>query len=230
MIASIHQPAYIPWLGYFDKLSKSDIHIFFDDAEYSKNNLFNRNKIKTPQGAIWLTVPIKYKSGLPINKTKIDNSSVWQEEHWKTLNANYARAPHFKKYSDIFFKKIYSQDWEFLSDLTIEMNKIIADLLEIKVKFMKSSDLNVEGKRNEKLINLCKKAEADVYLSGQGARVYMDENLFLLNNIKVIYQEFQHPAYEQLWGDFIPNLSAFDFLFNCGGEKFRKISKINSIK
>lgn len=206
-------------------MAKSDIHIFFDDAEYSKNNLFNRNKIKTPQGEMWLTVPIKYKSDLPINKTKIDNNFAWQEKHWKTLKMNYARAPYFKKYSDVF-EKIYLQNWEYLSDLMIEMNKIIAGLFGIKIKFMKSSDLNVEGRKSEKLINLCKEAGADVYLSGQGAKTYMDENLFLLNNIKVIYQEFIYPEYPQLWGDFIPNLSALDFLFNCGGEKFKDINKL----
>ncbi|MBI2627886.1 MAG: WbqC family protein [Candidatus Niyogibacteria bacterium] len=222
MIASIHQPAYIPWLGYFDKIARSDIHIFLDDAEYSKNNLFNRNKIKTSQGEMWLTVPVQYKSDAPINQIKIDNSVNWREKHWKAISINYARAPYFKKYSDSF-KEIYSQDWEFLSDLTVEMNKNIAGLLGIKTKFVKSSDLNVEGRKNEKLINLCLAIGADSYLSGQGAKTYMDGELFLQKNIKVQYQEFQPFVYEQLWGKFIPNLSVIDFLFNCGGDALKNV-------
>lgn len=222
MIISIHQPAYIPWLGYFDKIAKGDIHIFFDDAEYSKNNLFNRNKIKTAQGELWLTVPIKYKSDALICTTKIDNSSDWKKKHWKTIKLNYAEAPYFKDYADIF-ENFYLQGQEYLSDLTIGMNKIIAELIGIKVKFIKSSDLKVDGKKNEKLINLCKAVGADIYLSGQGAKAYMDEEFFLANNIKIHYQEFHHPVYKQLWGEFIPNLSIIDFLFNCGADKFKEI-------
>jgi len=229
MIVSTHQPAYVPWLGYFDKIAKSDIHIFFDDADYSKNNLFNRNKIKTPKGESWITIPISYKSSMPICETKIDNSSNWTENHLKTIKMNYAKAPYFKEYSDIF-EKFYSQKWDYLSDITIPMNKLIAKALGIKIKFIKSSELNVEGAKNEKLINLCKAVGADTYLSGRGAKdvnfnphgkPYLDEEMFLKNNIKVKYQQFSHPTYKQLWGNFIPNLSIIDFLFNCGVDKFK---------
>lgn len=220
MTVSIHQPAHLPWLGYFDKIAKSDFHIFFDDAEYSKNNLFNRNKIKTPRGELWLTIPVKYKSDLPICKTLIDNSADWKKNHWKTIKINYSKAPFFENYSD-FFEKFYLQNWKYLSDFTIAMNKVISELLGIKVKFVKSSELKAGGKKNEKLINLCKAVGADVYLSGQGAKTYMDEELFLKNNIKINYQKFSHPEYKQLWGKFMPNLSIIDFLFNCGGDKFK---------
>jgi hypothetical protein len=215
MIASIHQPAYIPWLGYFDKISKSDVHIFFDDAQYSKNNLFNRNQIKTPKGKIWLTIPVKYKWGNAINETEIDNSINWREKHWKTITCNYSKALFFKEYAGIF-EDFYSKDWNILSDLTIAMNKIISETMGIKTKFIKSSDLNAEGMSNEKFISLCKTVGADIYLSGQGAKVYMNEELFNKNKITVEYQEFSYPEYKQLWGDFIPNLSAIDYLFNCG--------------
>lgn len=221
MTASIHQPAYIPWLKYFHKIAKSDIHVFLDDVEYSKNNLFNRNKIKTAQGEAWLTIPIKYKSDNLIYETKIDNNSNWRKKHWKTIKLNYSKTPYFKEYANIF-EKFYSQDYEHLSDLTIAINKAIAKLLGIKVKFIKSSELKVEGAKNEKLINLCKAVGADTYLSGQGAKAYMDKDLFLSNGIKVNYQEFLDPIYEQLWGDFIPNLSIIDFLFNCGKEEIKK--------
>jgi len=219
MKISIHQPVYLPWLGYFDKIAKSDLHIFFDDAKYSKNNLFNRNTIKTPQGSSWLTIPIKYKSDALICETKIDNTSDWQKAHWKTIQMNYAKAPYFKDYAEIF-EKIYQKNWDNLSDINMEMNKAIADLLGIKTKFIKSSDLKVAGARNEKLIALCKAVGADTYLSGQGAKVYIDEKLFSQNNIKIVYQELSYPEYTQLWGEFIPNLSIIDYLFNCGTKKF----------
>ena len=227
MIASIHQPAYIPWLGYFDKMAKSDVHIFLDDAKYSKNNLFNRNKIKTPRGEAWLTIPVKYKSDLSIYQTEIDNSTGWASSHSKTLKMNYSRAQFFD-YFQALLPRFYSncfKECKYLSDFTIEMNKAISWWLDIETKFVKSSDLKVKGVKNEKLINLCKAVGADTYLSGQGAKAYMDEELFLANNIKVHYQEFHHPVYKQLWGNFIPNLSIIDFLFNCGAEKFKEINK-----
>lgn len=230
---SIHQPAYIPWLGYFDKIAKSDIHVFLDDVEYSKNNLFNRNKIKTPAGEQWLTIPVKYKSDNLICETKIDNSVDWQKKHWKTIKLNYTRAPYFKQYEEVF-AEIYSKPWKYLAEINIEMNKAIAEILGIKVKFVKSSELNVKGMKNEKLINLCKILEADTYLSGQGAKSmeinpynkpYLDENLFLKNNIKVSYQEFHYPEHHQPWGKFIPNLSIIDMLFNCGSENSQFLTK-----
>jgi len=215
MIVSIHQPAYIPWLGYFDKISKSDIHIFFDNAQYSKNNLFNRNKIKTPQGDVWLTIPVKYKKGKSINEIEIDNSTNWREKHWKTITCNYSKSLFFDKYIGIF-EYFYLNDWRYLSDFTIAMNKKICQMMGIQTKFVISSEIQTDGISNEKLINLCKKVDADVYLSGQGAKVYMNEKLFNESKIKVEYQNFSYPTYKQLWGDFIPNLSVIDYIFNCG--------------
>lgn len=221
MIISIHQPAYIPWLGYFDKIAKSEIHIFLDDAEYSKNNLFNRNKIKTPQGWMWLTVPIYYKSNMQLCDTKISNTSKWTRKHWQSIKTNYSKAEYFKNYSDEIMG-FYLREWKKLTDFTISMNKKIAALLGIKTKFVKSSELRALGTRNEKLINLCKAIGADTYLSGQGAKPYMDEKLFLANNIKIRYQDFHQSTYKQLWGEFIPNLSVLDFLFACGTGAFAK--------
>lgn len=224
MIISIHQPAYIPWLGYFDKMAKSDVHVFLDDAEYSKNNLFNRNKIKTPGGWMWLTIPVYYKSNKLICETEIDNHLNWSKKHWNALRTNYGRTKYFKEYSQIL-ETFYLMEWEYLSDITISMNKTIASMLGIDVKFVKSSEIEVSGRGNEMLINLCKALGGDTYLSGQGAKAYMDDSLFLANGVKVVYQEFNHPIYEQLWGEFIPNLSIVDFLFNCGADEFKRIIK-----
>ena len=223
-VVSIHQPAYIPWLGYFHKISQSDVHVFYDDAEYSKNNFFNRNKIKTPQGECWLTIPVEYHSAQNINQTKIIPNTNWQKNHWQTIRGNYARAPYFKEYED-FFAAFYQKQWNYLSALTMEMNKAICRLLGIKTKFFISSELGVSGKSNEKLINICAAVGADTYLSGKGAvdvsanpygKPYLDIGLFKKAGIGVKVQEFQHPAYKQIYGEFTPNLSILDFIFNCG--------------
>jgi hypothetical protein len=220
MIASIHQPAYLPWLGYFDKISKSDVHIFFDNALYSKKNIFNRNKIKTPLGGIWLTIPLRNKSRSKfLNEIEIDNSSNWREKHWKTISSNYKKALFFNEYAGIF-EELYSMDWKILTDLTMKMNEKICETMGIKTKFFKSSEFETEGKKNERIISLCKAIGADVYLSGQGAKVYMNDELFHENKITVEYQEFSYPEYHQLWGDFIPNLSVIDYMFNCGIEPY----------
>jgi len=170
MIVSIHQPAYIPWLGYFDKISKSDIHIILDDAEYSKNDLFNRNIINTPEGWIWLTIPIKYKNKTPINQIKIDNSKKWKRKHWNSIKFNYSKSLFFKEYSKNL-EKLYFQDWKNLSDFTIAVNKEILSLLGIKTKLVKSSEINAPGSKNEKLLNLCKATKATTYFSGEGAKI-----------------------------------------------------------
>jgi len=195
------------------------VHIFFDDAEYSKNNLFNRNKIKTANGWQWLTIPVNYKSDNLINETKIDNTIDWQKKHWKTICLNYGQAKKFQSLAGTF-NKFYQKDWKYLADLTIEMNTAICQMLKIKTKLIKSSKLKVIGKGNVKLINLCKKVKANTYLSGQGAKIYMDDAMFQRYNIKVKYQQFKSLIYQQLWGDFIPDLSIIDYLFNQGIPKF----------
>ena len=234
MIVSIHQPAYIPWLGYFHKIANSDAHIFLDDVEYSKNNLFNRNKIKTSQGVVmWLTIPVKRNNRALLSETLIDNSANWQKKHLLSIKSNYSKASFFEKYFDIF-QKIYSKPYDLLSEFNIDLNKKISSLFGIKTNFVKSSDLNVKGKSNERLINLCNNIGADTYLSGKGAisiddnacgKPYLSKSMFKTYNIDLRIQDFKQPYYNQLWGAYISNLSAIDFLFNMGGENFKKIVK-----
>ena len=205
-VVSIHQPAYIPWLGYFHKINQSDIHVFYDDAQYSKNNLLNRNKIKTPQGEQWLTIPVEYHSTQKINQTKISPRVNWQKKHWHSIKGNYSKAPYFKKYEG-FFKKFYEKEWNYLSELTVEMNTGICRLLGITTKLLLSSELKAQGGSNEKLINICKLVGANTYLSGKGAvykdpdssiKPYLDKNLFIKQNIsflealllRILYKSF----------------------------------------
>ncbi len=214
MIVSIHQPAYIPWLGYFDKIAKGDIHIFLDDALYSKNNLFNRNKIKTPNGWQWLTIPVSGHIHLPLNEIKIDKTHNWQQQHWTAIKLNYSRSKCFNRIA-AELEPLYQNSWEYLTDFNISMNRAISRILKIKTKFFQSSRLKVEGSGCQRLINLCRKFKADTYLSGQGAKkIYMDETVFKDYKIKIVYQQFKLKSYPQLWGQFIPDLSVLDYLFN----------------
>jgi hypothetical protein len=216
MIVAIHQPNFLPWLGYFYKVAKCDVFVFLDDAQYSKNSFINRNKVKTSQDAIWLTVPVSFKFGELINEVKINNQIPWREKHLKTFEMNYKRADFFEDVFEII-KGIYcSKDWQNLSDLNISLAEAIACYLGLNTPFVKSSTLSVEAKSTELLMQIVKKVGGDIYLSGFGGVKYQEETEFAKAGIKLMYSDFNHPVYKQLWGDFIPNLSVMDLLFNAG--------------
>lgn len=233
MIVGIHQPNYLPWLGYFYKIAKSDVFVFLDNVPYTKNSIINRNKIKTQHGAMWLTVSVltKGRYGQLINEVEINNNIHWSKTHWKTICTNYVKAPYFQEYMSLF-ESVYQREWRKIADLNETLIRLICEILSIKsVKVIRASELDVSGKSTELLINICKAVGADTYLSGFGGKKYMDEKLFEKNGIKLKYYEVQHPIYKQLWADFIPNLSVIDLLFNeghliCYPERF-KIMKVN---
>ena len=219
MIVAIHQPNYLPWLGYFYKIANCDVFVFLDNVQYSKNDVINRNKIKTPQGEAWLTVGILSKGhyGQPINEVKINNDVPWAGTHWKSLAQNYRKAPYFREYEGLF-ENVYRHKWEGLADLNKHLTGIVLEILGIKgVKLVLASELSASGKSTELLINICKAVGGDVYLSGFGGKNYMDEAAFEKEGLVLRYYDFKHPTYSQLWGDFIPNLSIVDLLFNEGG-------------
>lgn len=217
MIVGIHQPNYIPWIGYFYKILKSDKFVILDDVQYIKNSFINRNRIKTPQGAAWLTLPVYFKGnfGDNINEIKLKNELGWKDKHLKTIEMNYKKSQYFDNYFNDL-KNIYDKEHEFLSDLNTDLIFFFMDCLNIKTEVIKSSQLNILGTSTERLVNICKCLEADEYLSGTGGQNYQDEQFFKENNIKLTYSDFKHPVYQQLWGEFIPNLSILDFIFNYG--------------
>lgn len=216
MIITIHQPEYLPWIGFFDRVSKADIFVILDDVQYQKNGFINRNKIKTSQGWQWLTVPVKERESMKkINEVEINNQIDWRQNHWKSLLYNYNKAPCFKKYSD-FFEENYKKKWDSLADLDIYLIENIMDMLGIKTETKISSLLNIKGEATDRLVNMCKMLGVDTYLSGPGGKEYMDLDKFKKQNINVIFQEFTHPIYVQQFGEFIPNLSIIDLLFNQG--------------
>jgi len=214
MKIAIHQPEYLPYLGFFDRISKADVFIILDTVQYQKNAFINRNKIKTPKGWQWITVPIKNREALKsINETEIENKTDWKQTHWKSLLYNYKRAPNFRKYAD-FFEDAYKKEWNLISDLNIYFIKNIMEMLGMKKEIKIASSMNLAGSRDDLLIYICNSMGADAYLSGPGGKEYMDLEKYGKENIKVEFHEFTPPIYNQQFGEFIPNLSTVDFLFN----------------
>ncbi|MFH1459687.1 MAG: WbqC family protein [Candidatus Omnitrophota bacterium] len=221
MIISVHQPQYLPWLGYFHKIDKSDCFVFLDTVQYKKREFQNRNKIKTKNDWIWLTVPVKTKGSAaqPIFDVLVDNQTNWQAEHKKSLQVWYAKAPFFDKYFP-FFENVYEKQWCTLIDLNITIIKYILEVLEINTSIKLESDLGTTQKSTARIIEICQKLKAQEYLSGTGGREYLDETLFGQNNISLKYQKFTHPVYQQQVVDknsqFQPYMSIVDLLFNEG--------------
>jgi len=226
MILSVHQPQYLPWLGFFHKIAKSDIFVFLDDVQYKKREFQNRNKIRTKDGWLWLTVPVitKGKYTQKILEVEIDNTSDWAIEHFRSIELNYSKAEFFKEHRN-FFESLYKKKWEKLIDINLEIIKYIMNCWNIKTPVYFSSSLNLQTSKTQRIIDICKHFKADTYLSGSGGKDYLEESLFHQNNIKLIYQKFEHPVYQQCFSGFEPYMSAIDLLFNCGqdGRKYLEI-------
>ncbi|MFQ3675105.1 MAG: WbqC family protein [Endomicrobiia bacterium] len=222
MKISIHQPQYLPWAGYFNKILNSDIFVILDDVQYKKNEWQNRNRIKSSSGELWLTVPVHYTFGQKINEIKIDNKIFWSKKHLKSIELNYKRAPFFNEIFPLV-EKVLSKEYIYLVDINVELIKIILNYLEINKKIVKSSEYKIVGEKTLRLINICKTFGADIYLSGQGGKDYLVEEEFKKNGIKLEFQEYKVKEYPQLFNGFIPNLSILDILFNCGKEQTLKI-------
>jgi hypothetical protein len=215
MIISIHQPAYLPWLGYFDKIIRSDLFIYLDTVQLEKNSYSYRNKIKTPQGSAWLTIPLKMKghTSNTIKDVLIDNSQRWKKKHLKNIFFNYKKSPFFDElYPRI--EELYQQDFDFFSDLAYRHLLFWLSELDIDTKIIKSSDLNIDSKKSDLILDLCQHHNADKYLSGALGKDYLDENHFKEKGIKIEYQDYQHPAYQQLNGDFLSHMGVVDFCMN----------------
>lgn len=221
MILSAHQPQYLPWPGYFDKVDKSDVFVFLDNVQYKHREYQNRNRICAKQGCIWLTVPVITK-GLGrqlIKEVKIDNRAGWQKKHWESLKRCYNRAPFFSKYS-YFFEDVYTREWERLIELNIYIIEYLLKELGIKTPLNYESEIKTSSLGTERLIEICQKLKADTYLSGAGGKDYLEEDKFFKAGLKLEYQKFNYPQYNQVYTTkgipFLPNMSAIDLLFNYG--------------
>ena len=174
---AILQSNYIPWKGYFDLINMVDEFILYDEVQYTKNDWRNRNKIKTPQGIQWLTIPVRQESlDQKIKDTKISDKK-WNIKHWRTISQNYSKSKYFKDYKDIFEELYLKCDEEYLSQINYKFITTINEILEIKTKLRWSSEFELVDGQTEKLLGICKDCNADIYLSGPAAKDYFNEEV-----------------------------------------------------
>lgn len=218
MILAAHQLHYLPWLRYFHKIAHCDIFVVLDNIQFNKNGWQNRNKIKTPNGPLTLTVPVFQKFQQVLSEVQIDNKSPWRKKHGGALQSNYQKAHYFKEHES-FFREVYEKSWGGLNDLNEEIFFYLLKTLGIKTRVIRSSELALKGEATERLVGICKELGAETYLTGShAAQVYLDPSLFEQAGIKLLFQEFDCPQYPQLYPErgFTPELSIADLLFNCG--------------
>ncbi len=219
LILTAHQPAYLPWLGLFHKIALADRFVSFNQVQYQPKDWNNRNRIKAIDGPIWLTVPVLRKGYLEkkICDMAINNDMPWARKHWKSLQANYAKAPYFEKYAD-FFEDTYSRHWETLVELNEYMLRWFLDTLEIATPVESAGDNDFHGHKGTLVLDMCRKLGAAVYIFGAQGKDYADEVTFREAGITPIFQDYHHPIYSQLYGGFQSHLSIVDLLFNCGDD------------
>jgi hypothetical protein len=223
VILAAHQPHYLPWLGYLDKMAKADVFVVMDDLQYEEQNFQNRNRVKLNHGAGWLTVPLERgaQSDRICDKRIYNGGSArehWQHRHWRTLQIHYGKTPYFAQYAGEL-ERVYTSRWERLVDLDLHMLTLARSWLGITVPVLRSSSLGLEGQRTERILDLCRKVGATGYLSGRGGSCsYLDIDLLQRGGTTVVWQSFQHPTYPQRYPllGFVPRLGFLDVLFNCG--------------
>ncbi len=213
------QPGYLPWLGFFELMERSDVFIIYDDVDYNTSSWRNRNRIRTKDGSAWLTVPVltKGRSGQKINEVQINNNdSKWTQKHYKSLVQYYGRSPYFDRYNP-FFRDLYNSSWVKLIDLDMEIINYMRQELDIGTKIIYSSTLYGAGQKNVRIIEICREFAASEYISPNGAKSYIEPQLFEQANIKLKFQNYKHPVYRQVYDGFVSHLSTVDLLFNHGG-------------
>ena len=227
-VVAIHQPEYLPWLGFFKKMMNAELFVFLDDVQFRKKGWQNRNRIRINDGTTLLSIPVHTHSYPKINEVTIDNEKNWSIRHKKSILYNYARAPYFDEIKD-FIESIFEKKFQYLVNLNTEIIKFIMNELEIKSKIVFSSELEISKKGSDRVLDICKAVGADHYITGT---FWAESNLrveeFKKSNIDVEFQKFQHPIYKQIHGEFIPEMSIIDLLFNEGRKEAKKILQ-NSI-
>jgi hypothetical protein len=228
---AIHQPHYLPWLGYFAKWASADLFVFLDTVQYEKNGWQNRNRIKTPDGPRWLTVPVKARLGMTVSVVPIDTSQPWRARHLRSIENAYAKAPRWSKYRDAL-QSFYAREWERLAPLAVDSARWLADALGVSTPVRLASDLAVsDGPRPDataRLVAICRAVGADTYLAGRDGARYLDAEQFAVAGIAVSTQRYEHPLYGQGGGEFAPFLSALDLLLMQGDEALRILREGNT--
>jgi len=217
MRIAIHQPEYLGYLGFYNKMMNADAWILLDNVQLAKRDFVRRNRIRGPNGPMWLSIPVITKGRYYqlIQEVEVDNTQSWRKSHWKSIQYQYQRAPYFEQYAEQL-ASIYESEWRLLADLNIAVIETMARLLTVERPTYLASQLGVNGNSSQLLAELTQAVGGDVYLSGPMGRDYLDESLFHERGLRVEYNDFTHPVYPQAQGEFVPYLAAIDLLFNCG--------------
>tara|TARA_Y100001936_G_scaffold34250_1_gene32301 strand:- start:20585 stop:21292 length:708 start_codon:yes stop_codon:yes gene_type:complete len=222
----IRQPGYMPNIGFFKKIEYSDIFVFLDDTQFSKDSFDNRNKIKTKSNSKWISVPLKrpvFKKKL--NQVMISYDTDWIKSHTDLIYQNYKDAPYFSSYWNEI-KKILEQKSNLLIDLNLNLISYFLKILQINTTTIKSSELKITKTKTQRLIDICAQLNASCYISGIGGKNYVDESLFKNSDIKLTYENSIHPNYNQIHGNFMKNMSIIDLIFNEGEKSSEILKKI----
>jgi hypothetical protein len=231
LIVSINQPAYLPWLGYFDRIYQSDVHVVLDHVQFEKNSMVNRNKIRTITGTQMLTVPVcsAGKFGdIPINSIAIANQVKWNRKHWQAIMQSYSRAKYFDKYG-VYFEEKFNENWDILNILLKDITSYLLDQLGINTTIIYSSEMDVSGKKDQLVLNICKELGASKYLSGPFGRDYLSSSDFSSARIALEYHDYKHPTYTQCYDGFEKGMSVLDLLFNHGSKSLEILTSADSI-
>lgn len=218
MIVSINQPAYLPWLGYFDRIARSDIHVVLDHVQFEKNSFTNRNKIRTKEGSAWLTIPLSTKGkfgNLEIRNLEFASHGGWEKKHWASLRTSYIKAPFFARYGAAYEEIYAGKPVSFMPFVVGMLEQHLSDL-GIATKMLFSSQIPTVGHKSELVLSICKSLGASVYLSGSQGKCYLDERAFHDSGIGLKYQDYNHPTYRQTWPGFESHMGLLDLLFNHG--------------
>ena len=222
----IHQPDFLSYIGFFHRLLKSDLYVVLDDVQFvtgTSQSWMNRDKIKTQNGEKWLTVSVNKSSmNTNINEVSINYTFDWQKQNIELIKQNYKKAEFFDEIFP-YMQNLYENRFDKLADFNMASIRMLNNLFDINIPIVFSSELKTTKTKSERLVEILTQVGATHYLSGIGAKAYHQDEPFLEAGIEVLWQEFKHPTYKQLHGDFIPYLSSIDLLFNCGMEKSREI-------
>ncbi|MBS2966139.1 WbqC family protein [Actinocrinis puniceicyclus] len=224
-VITCHQPTYLPWAGLFHKLALADCFVVMDASEFTSRNWINRNRIKGPHGCFWLTVPVSRADcasrrlvDTAVQAAPPSDAASWQRRHWRSLESAYAHAPYWSRYAGMFEDLYLGRTWTRLAELNVVLLRRLAEVLGIEAEFVLASEVGWQGRKSRLVLDHCRRTAGSVYVSGINGRDYLIESEFRDAGISVVYQNYRGPAYPQLWGEFVPDLSVVDLLFNVGPE------------
>ena len=212
MKISIHQSQYLPWPAYFKKIAMSDKFVILDNVQFQKNGVQNRNKLRNKNGEFWITIPLSGSMKEKINEKKCSNEK-WKKKHFQSITQSYSKCSFWEEHK-VALEDLYANSNEYLNDINISFIKYFISEMDFETELHLASQLEAEGSKSDLVLNICKELSATEYISGLGSKDYLDLDSFTKNSIEVKFLESMNPSYEQIHGEFIPNLSLIDMLMN----------------